>query len=109
MRTLVTEQPEAWEPFYQLSHANAMTAVNLLAEVLALTPRARLARIIRRHADEARVVKVRQEDLARLLGMTRSSLQRALAGLVEAGAIAPGYGQLVVLDRGRLEAISTES
>ncbi len=109
VRRLVAEQPGAWEAFYQLSHINAMTAVTLLAEVLALTPRARLARMVLRLADEDGRVAVRQDDLARLLGMTRSSLQRALASLVEVGAIAPGYGRLDMLDRERLEEIAHES
>jgi len=109
VRRLVAEQPGAWEAFYQLSHINAMTAVTLLAEVLALTPRARLARVILRLADAEGRVAARQDDLARLLGMTRSSLQRALAGLVEAGAVAPGYGAIVVTDRARLERIARES
>jgi CRP-like cAMP-binding protein len=83
--------------------------VTLLAEVLALTPRARLARIVLRLEDEDSRVEVRQDDLARLLGMTRSSLQRALASLVETGAIAPGYGRLDILDRDRLAEIARES
>jgi CRP-like cAMP-binding protein len=109
VRRLVAEQPDAWEAFYQLSHINAMTAVRLLAEVLSLRPRARLARMILRLADEDDRVVVRQDDLARLLGMTRSSLQRALASLIEAGAVAPGYGHLDVRERARLEEISRES
>jgi CRP-like cAMP-binding protein len=109
VRRLLAEQPGAWEAFYQLSHINAMIAVTLLAEVLALTPRARLARMVLRLADEDGRVEVRQDDLARLLGMTRSSLQRALASLVEAGAIAPGYGRLDILDRDRLAEITHES
>jgi CRP-like cAMP-binding protein len=109
VRRLLAEQPRAWEAFYQLTHINAMTAVTLLAEVLALTPRARLARIVLRLEDEDSRVEVRQDDLARLLGMTRSSLQRALASLVETGAIAPGYGRLDILDRDRLAEIARES
>jgi CRP-like cAMP-binding protein len=105
----VADQPAAWEAFYRLSHINAMTAVTLLAEVLALTPRARLARIVLRLADEDGRVEVRQDDLARLLGMTRSSLQRALTSLVEADTIAPGYGRLDILDRDRLAEITHES
>lgn len=109
VRRLVAAQPDAWAAFYQLSHINSMRAVTLLAEVLALTPRARLAGMVLRLADEDARVEVRQDDLARLLGMTRSSLQRALASLVEAGAVAPGYGHLDIFDRDRLAEITHES
>jgi CRP/FNR family cyclic AMP-dependent transcriptional regulator len=109
IRALVAEQPEAWNSLYELSHLNASLAVTLLAEALALSPRARLARMLLRLADgEGRVV-ARQEELARLIGMTRSSLQRALAGLAEAGAVSSGYGSLVVRDRAALKAMRDEA
>jgi hypothetical protein len=52
---------------------------------------------------------VRQEEMARLIGMTRSSLQRALKGLAESGAISSGYGCIVVQDRGWLERVRDEA
>ena len=106
---LLAERPSAWQHFYELSHLNAELAATLLAEVLALTPRARLARILLRHADEDGRVLARQEELARLLGITRSSLQRALASLTQSGAISSGYGSLVVHDRAALEALRDEA
>ena len=106
---LVAERPEAWASFYALSHINATTAVTLLAEALSLSPRARLARMLLRLADADGRVVVRQEDLAHLIGMTRSSLQRALHALAEAGAIEAGYGYLAVRDRAALESVRDES
>jgi hypothetical protein len=41
--------------------------------------------------------------------MTRSSLQRALHGLAEAGAVDSGYGCIVVRDRTALEAARDEA
>ncbi len=109
IRALVAERPAMLRPFYTLSHANTLLALTLLAEALALTPRARLARILLRLADAESRVTARQDELARLLGMTRSSLQRALGSLIEAGAVVPGYGSLEVRDRAWLAAISTEA
>lgn len=109
IRALVGGRPAAWRHFYELSHLNASLAVTLLGEVLALTPRARLARILLRHAGGDGRVVARQDELARLLGMTRSSLQRALAGLTEGGAVSGGYGRLVVHDRAALEALRDEA
>jgi CRP-like cAMP-binding protein len=109
VRSLVAGQPEHWGSFFELSHINVTLAVTLRAEVLALSPRARLARMLLRLADAEGRVVVRQDELARLIGMTRSSLQRAMRGLTEAGAVASGYGSVVVRDRGALEAISGEA
>jgi CRP/FNR family transcriptional regulator, cyclic AMP receptor protein len=62
----------------------------LLAEALALSPRARLARTLLRLSEDG-AVHASQQDLARLIGMTRSTLQRSLGELVEAGAIETRY------------------
>ena len=56
-------------------------ALTLLAESLSLTPRARLARLLLRLADAEGRVRGNQDEFARLLGMTRSSVRRALASL----------------------------
>ncbi|HRO11569.1 Crp/Fnr family transcriptional regulator [Amaricoccus sp.] len=109
IRALVRARPETWRHFYELSHINATLAVTLLAEALALSPRARLARMLLRLADAEGRVVARQEELARLIGMTRSSLQRALVGLTETGAVGRGYGCLIVHDRAALEAIRGEA
>ena len=109
IRTLLAEQPEVWESFFELSHLHATIAVTQLAEALALSPRARLARMLLRLVGEDGRVVARQEELARLIGMTRSSLQRTLAGLTEAGAVSSGYGYLVVEDRAALEAICAKA
>jgi len=109
IRALLAARPDYWRCFYELSHINVTIAVTLLAEALALTPRARLARQLLRLADDDGRALVRQDDLARLIGMTRSSLQRALRGLTETGAVAPGYGCIVVRDRAALEAVRDEA
>jgi CRP-like cAMP-binding protein len=109
IRALVAERPEHWRPFFELSHLNVTTSVTLLAEALALTPRARLARMLLRLADDDDKVTARQDELARLIGMTRSSLQRALHSLGDAGAISGGYGCTLIRDRACLERISTEA
>ncbi len=102
-RALVAERPAAWQAFYELSHLNATNVAITFAEVLSLSASARLARILLRLAHDDDRITVSQDDLARLLGMTRSSLQRMLSDLVEAGIISPGYRRLVITDRARLE------
>jgi hypothetical protein len=84
-------------------------AVTLLAEALALSPRARVARILLRLAGSDGAVPGSQEDLGRLLGMTRSSVRRALTSLIDLGAVESGYGRLSVRDRAALERLTHEA
>ncbi len=102
-RDLVERNPRYWRSFYLMSHGNAILALTVLAEALALSPKARLARTLRRMMDEEGRAHVSQIDLARLIGMTRSTLQRCLAELTECGAIATGYRSLRVVDPEALE------
>jgi CRP-like cAMP-binding protein len=103
VRAMLAERPEHWRAFYLLSHLNAVTAIALLAEVLALTATARVARRLLRLAGPDSVVSVTQTDLAKLVGVARATLQRALEELSKAGAIETGYRQVTVADRVALE------
>jgi len=109
VRAVVAQRPEYWPCFFALNHLNASTAVTALAEALSLSPKARLARMLLRLAGDGDQVTASQADLARLIGMNRSSLQRALQELIEAGALATGYRRLRVLDRERLESVTDEA
>jgi CRP-like cAMP-binding protein len=109
VREAVVRRPDYWHAFYHLSYINAGTAVTLLAEALALSPRARLARTILRLSEAGGAVQASQADLARLIGMTRSTLQRSLTELAEAGAIETGYRTLAVRDRTALERAARDA
>jgi CRP-like cAMP-binding protein len=99
MRAVLNEQPQFWYSFFELSHVNATRAVATLAEVFSRTPQERLARILLRLADSEGKVSATQEDLSRLIGMTRSSLRRILGELMDTGAVETGYRSLRVVDR----------
>jgi CRP/FNR family transcriptional regulator, cyclic AMP receptor protein len=109
LHRMLAEEPRYWGPFFELSLASSRTAVTLLAEALSLSPRARVARILLRLARPDGGVPGSQEDLARLLGMTRSSVRRALANLIEIGAVESGYGKLSVRDPVALERLTHEA
>lgn len=109
LRQLVADQPRHWKAFYELTHTNTLLALTLLAEALSLTPRARLARLLLRMSGEQAEVHANQEDLGRLLGMTRSSLRRSLNVLVAERTIATGYGRITILDRHRLTTLCDEA
>lgn len=109
LRDLLRDDPGAWRNLYEQSFDNLSVALVLLAESLALGPRARIAKLLLRLADADGVVRGNQDDFGRLIGMTRSSARRSLASLAEAGAIRTGYRSLEVLDAPSLRAISREA
>lgn len=109
IRRMVEEEPRHWQPFYEQSLISTMTAVTLLAEALSLSPRARVARILLRLARPDGSVPGSQEDLGRLLGMTRSSVRRALSSLIAEGAVESGYGLLSVKDSDKLMQLTHEA
>lgn len=105
MRAALEEQPEFWYAFFELSHINATRAVGTLAEVLSRSPQERLARMLLRLADRDGKVNATQEDLSRLIGMTRSSVRRILGDLIDSGAVETGYRNLRIVDRSVLQTI----
>lgn len=109
IRRIVEEEPRHWRSFYEQCYTNQMMTLTLLAEALSLTPRARVARVLLRLARPDGAVPGSQEDLGRLLGMTRSSVRRAITSLIEIGAVTSGYGVLSVRDRAALERLSREA
>lgn len=104
IRAHLAETPQDWPCFFRLNHRNAVMAIQVLAEVLTLSPRARCARTVLRVAGADGVVPVTQEELARLTGMSRASVRRAMTGLVRSGVIQTGYGEMRIVDADRLRA-----
>ena len=105
----MNREPACWRTLYEQSFENLAVALTLLAEALSLTPRARLARLLLRLADADGIVAGNQDDFARLIDMTRSSVRRALASLVESGTVQTGYRRLEVVDAARLALIGPEA
>lgn len=109
LRDQLQREPAFWRPLYEQSFGNLAVALTLLAESLSLTPRARIARLLLRLADGEGRVRGNHEDFGRLIGMTRSSVRRALASLAETGAVRTGYAALEIVDADALAAIGREA
>lgn len=109
LRRMLENDPHHWRAFYDLSLTSSITAITLLAEALSLSPRARVARILLRLSRPDGSVPGSQDDFARLLGMTRSSVRRALTSLIDIGAVESGYGVLFIRDRDLLERLTDEA
>jgi CRP/FNR family transcriptional regulator, cyclic AMP receptor protein len=100
--------PGDWQAFYALSHVNMARLLDALGEALALSPRARVARLLLRLSAGSSRVETSQEELARLIGVRRATLQRALHEMIEQGWITSGYRQWEIRNREALERISQE-
>ena len=103
IRAHLDRHPEHWPCFYALTHRNMAVALGLLGEALALPPAARLARRLLQLADAEDVVTGTQEQLAGLVGVTRTTVRRVLKRLVVEGAIETGYRSLRIRRRELLE------
>jgi len=106
---ILRQRPEWWRPFYELSHANATLVSNLLGEVLALSARARISRLLLRAGDDAGVITGRKEDLGRLIGLPRSSFNRELKHFFAEGIIESGYTSIKILRPEALEALKDDA
>lgn len=71
--------------------------------------KARLADLLLEEADAEGQVSLRQREIARLLGATRSAVNRAVADLRRLGAVESGYRTLRILDREPLAALLEEA
>lgn len=95
---LLASHPQFWPAFYDLNTRNVETALTLLSESLALTVKARVCRRLLALAERDRDVQITQDALAKLLGVTRSTVRRSIAELAVEGGVETGYGTLRVTD-----------
>ncbi len=103
IRRILTAHPEDWMYLHRLSSRNGTLATRVLAETLALPPRARFARLLLRIATPDGSVRLTQEELGRMAGMSRAAFRRAFASLIDAGVVKTGYGGVQICDPAALE------
>ena len=103
VQRILAAHPEYWMYFHRLGSLNLTLAIRALGEVIALPPRARFARLLLRIASPDGSVRVTQEELGRLAGMSRVAFRRAFASLIESGAVETEYGGLRICDAAALK------
>jgi CRP/FNR family transcriptional regulator, cyclic AMP receptor protein len=96
------QHAESTKYFFKLAAINAAFAMSELAEVLTLPPRARFARLLLRLAAADGTVRITQEELGRITGMSRAAFRRSFAGLLQADAVRTEYGGIRILNRTKL-------
>ncbi len=94
---------------WMISLAGRMSGLQQrLVDVLAGGIEAQLASMLLRQADEHGRVAMPQAQLASLLGVQRTSVQRVLKQLAEAGLIEVGYRKIELVDRAGLLTLLDE-
>lgn len=99
----LADRPEDYANLYHLNHGNLSLALRGFAEILALPPRARFARLLLRLASADGTVRATQSELSKMAGMSRSAFRRSFCGLIDAGTVKTDYGAVRILDRKALQ------
>lgn len=99
----LAEHPQDWMCFYRLAHMNATLSLRTLSEVISLPPRVRFARTLLRLTTADGTVRLTQEELGRMVGMSRAAFRRSFAALIEQGIVDVEYGGIRIRDRLALE------
>lgn len=90
-----------------LACAHQRTALGFLAQTVAHPVGVRLALLLASLSQEGRrVVVIRQDELATMVGVSRQTLNRRLKALEREGVLSLAYAQIKVLDLARLLADS---
>jgi CRP-like cAMP-binding protein len=108
LSALLERHPVWWRCLYDLRVRNTARLLTLAAEALALSTSGRVARRLMALAGNAQAVSITQDELAALVGATRSSVSRALAELEQDGLVRRHYGRIDIADREGLSAVGQE-
>ena len=105
------EDPLIWRELALLIAAYHRAATAVLAQTLTQPLMVRLARSLaaaaRARPDE--VLRLRQEELAAMHGVSRQTVNKALKRLATAGMVEVAYGRIAVLDPARLRALGRKA
>ena len=98
--------PELYRDLGVLSCQHLRVALGFIAQTVAQPVRIRLALLLAGQSQGGRaVLKMRQEDLAMLVGVSRQTLNRHLNALERDGIIRLAYAEITVLSLTRLLAV----
>lgn len=105
---IAQETPQVWEAVAALLYLQLRGLVQLLAEATALPPRQRLASRIEllTRASRPRTLRLSQQALGEMVGLTRKTVNAYLAEFQREGLIDRAYGELAVLDPAGLRRIA---
>ena len=104
-------QPEIWRAIADFTYDNMRNVLRMAAEVIALPPRQRivarlLAAAVSGDSAENPVVRISQELLGEMIGVTRKTVNLHLSKLERDGLLKLGYGRIELHDLDRLRAVA---
>lgn len=106
-----SQAPHIWQAMAGFAYAHMRSAVRMAAEVISLRPRERIAaRLLAFHdhiqTEDRHVIKVSQELLGEMMGLTRKTINHHLSNFERAGLIRVGYGKIELADIAGLKLIA---
>jgi CRP/FNR family cyclic AMP-dependent transcriptional regulator len=110
---IAAEAPQIWQAVAALLYLQMRALAQLVVETVALPPRQRLAsrldllsRAPLPEAGRQMTLRLPQQALGEMLGLSRKTVNGLLAEFEAAGLIARGYGAITVLDAAGLRRIA---
>ena len=109
---VAAQSPEIWRAIASFAYNSMRNALRLAAEVISLQPRERIAaRLLTipksEYLGEVPAIKVSQELLGEMIGVTRKTINQHLSVFERDGLIRVGYGRIELLDLAGLEIIAS--
>ena len=108
---VAAQSPEIWRAIAGFAYASMQSALRMATEVISLQPRQRIAARLLATAkadklDETPVIKISQELLGEMTGVTRKTVNHHLSAFERNGLIRVGYGRIDLCDVAGLQAIA---
>jgi CRP-like cAMP-binding protein len=108
------QRPEIWRAIASFVYANLRSTVRMAAELVALRPRERIAARLLAAAEfhgatrtaPFPVLRLSQELLGEMVGVTRKTVNQHLSAFERAGLVEVGYGRITLRDVEGLRAIA---
>lgn len=108
---IASEFPEVWRAIAGFTYSHTRRALRMAAEVISLRPRQRIAARLLAAAENERagdglILRISQELLGEMMGLTRKTVNYHLSQFEQAGLIRLGYGQIELSNSEGLRAIA---
>ncbi|WP_240334373.1 Crp/Fnr family transcriptional regulator [Sphingobium estronivorans] len=114
LERVAERRPEIWRAIAGFAYANMRSMVRMAAEVISLRPRERIAARLLAAVDGHRkpmeepapTIRLSQELLGEMTGLTRKTVNVHLSAFERDGLIEVGYGRITLCDLERLRAVA---
>ena len=109
LERIAEKRPEIWRAIADFAYTNMRRTLHMLAELMALPPRQRIASRLLASAipsDDGLVVRLSQQALGEMIGFTRKTINLHLAAFERAGLIRLGYGRIELTDADGLRRVA---